>query len=145
MLLIDLLYLYRISYFKQMKKIIAIFLIALYNMMLIVSYVPYMIYFGQQFMANDEDIVVFTDSDSKTLIGDVCYLNALIKRSVDTHNEKKAPPPPPIDISENIYIYSKTLLANNFDNSEDFNFKDYMISIKETFFETDIPPPKKLS
>ena len=128
-----------------MRKTIAISLVALYSMMLIVSYVPYMIYFGQQFMANEDDIVVFTDSDSKTLIGDVCYLNALIKRSVDTHNEKKAPPPPPIDISENIYIHSKSLLSNNVLVSEDFNFKGYTISIKETFLEIDIPPPKKLS
>jgi len=128
-----------------MKKIIAIFLIALYSLMLVVSYVPYMIYYGQQFMTNDDDIVVFTDSDSKTLIGDACYLNALIKRSVDTHNEKKAPPPPPIEISENFYIYSKSLLSNKVLISEDFNFKGYMVSIKETFLEIDIPPPKKLS
>lgn len=128
-----------------MRKTIAISLVALYSMMLIVSYVPYMIYFGQQFMANEDEIVVFTDSDSKTLIGDVCYLNALIKRSVDTHNEEKTQPPPPIDISENIYIYSKSLLSNNVLISEDFNFKDYTISLKETFLEIDIPPPKKFS
>jgi len=128
-----------------MKKTIAIFLIALYSLMLIVSYVPYMIYFGQQFMVT-EDIVVLTDSDSKTLVGDACYLNALIKRSVKADSkEKKAPPPPPNDISENIYIYSKNANLNNLILSEDFNFKGYMISIKETFLEIDIPPPKKLS
>ncbi|OYT17397.1 MAG: hypothetical protein B7C24_02855 [Bacteroidetes bacterium 4572_77] len=114
-------------------------------MTLIVTYVPYMVYFGKHLMAT-ENVTVLTDSDSNTLVGDACYLNALIKRSVETDaNENKVPPPPPIDISENIYIYSKSLLSNNILISEDFNFKEYMISIKETFLDIDVPPPKKLS
>jgi len=130
---------------KRMKKAIAIFLIALYSMMLIVSYVPYMIYYGQQFMDHGINKLVINDSDTKTQIGDICFLNALIKRTVETSTNKKVPPPPPIDTSKIIYIYSKNLLSNNVFTSEDFNFKGYMISIKETFLEIDIPPPKKLS
>jgi len=112
-------------------------------MMMIVSYLPYMVYYGQKFFKTN-NIVIVKDADSETLIGDACYVNALIKRSVDSNNEKKAPPPPNMELSHNNYLLSKSQLVNHLIISEEFNFKTYMISIKETFLDTDIPPPKNL-
>ena len=128
-----------------MRKTIAIFLITLYSMMLIVSYIPYIIYYGQQFLEND-NITIIEEQDSKTLIGDACYLNALIKRSVDSerNDNKKAPPPPNIELSHSMYIYSKNQPSTFVTNSEDFNFKAYIIYIKETFLIIESPPPKTL-
>jgi len=124
-----------------MKKAIVIFFISLYTMLLLVSYVPYMVYYGQIFLQN-KNSVVLNDNSHKALIGDACYLNALVKRSVDSNNNTKTTPPPPINISQSIYLPEDNSINQYLAISTPFQFKTYMISIKETFLDVQIPPPK---
>jgi exopolysaccharide biosynthesis protein len=127
----------------NMKKAIAIFFISLYTMMLLVSYVPYMVYYGQKYFQNEAGVALNSDKASKALIGDACYINALVKRSVDAdHNNTKTTPPPPINISQSIYLMADNSFNQYLSISTPFQFKTYMISIKETFLDVQIPPPK---
>jgi hypothetical protein len=126
-----------------MKKLIAIILTTIYAVLLFSTYLPYFIYFGQQISKVKNQQIISYD-ESKTLIGDACYLNALIKRTSDNDSNKKQTTPPPVDLSENIYIYSTNIVANINISCTVVDFKKYMISIKETFLEIDSPPPKLL-
>lgn len=81
------------------------------------------------------------------MIGDICYLNAIIKRAVNDNasDNKETPPPPVMETSGMTYINSEFLFSDYNILPVKFNFKGYMISIKETFLEVYVPPPKFIS
>ncbi len=110
------------------------------------AHIPFFIYFTGVFSQSTNTTTIIKANKSNELIGDACYLSALMKRANDTdstNNDKT--PPPTIETSGNFYILSKSNFALYFSVAQEFNFKEYMISIKETFLDIDVPPPKILS
>jgi hypothetical protein len=83
----------------------------------------------------------------ETIIGDVCYLNAIIERTKnDKASEKHETPPPPVmETSGMVYINSQSLFSVNKVPPVKFNFKAYFISINEIFLNVGVPPPNSIS
>lgn len=105
-----------------------------------------MMYYAGTLFPNEIECSI-GDDNAETIVGDICYLNAILKRATDeiSTEESESPPPPPIGTVGLDYIRSKSLFSINEIQSVNFNFKEYEISIKETFLEIDVPPPKILS
>lgn len=129
----------------MMNKIISISLLFVYSLLLTIPYLPYIVFLTTNFKS--ENINVVEINKQRSFVGDACYLKAIIERSAKKSSKKKSvvPPPPPVETLGLVYINSVVLFTDHQLFSKDFNFKRYMISIKESFLEVDIPPPKLLS
>ncbi len=129
-----------------MRKVISILLLVIYSALLIIPYVPYIVYFTSSFNRTDDSCSIGINT-AGTVIGDICYLKAIMKRvGEDNASEKsEAPPPPATETLGLIYINSELLFAIHQILPENFNFKGYMISINEAFVEVIVPPPKFIS
>jgi len=103
-----------------------------------------MVFYTGKIIANKE--VSFGTDNPKTIIGDICYLNAIIERanSEKTSDNKEVPPPPVMETSGMVYINSESLFSLNIVIPLKIDFKGYMISFKETFLEVGVPPPKSI-
>jgi len=130
-----------------MKRIFSVILLVVYSMLLTIPYIPQMMYYAGSLFPEGKAYSIGPDN-AETIIGDATYLNALIKRATDemsSEESDKAPPPPAVDTVGLYYICSESLFSINEILPINFNFKGYEISIKETFLEIDVPPPKILS
>ena len=129
-----------------MRKVISILLLVIYSALLIIPYVPYIVYFTSSFNRTDDSYSIGINT-AGTVIGDICYLKAIMKRvGEDSPSEKsETPPPPATETLGLIYINSELLFAIHQILPENFNFKGYMISINEAFVEVNVPPPKFIS
>ena len=128
-----------------MKRLISFILLVVYGALLVIPYIPYMVFYTGKINRNIE-VSIGVDSP-KTIIGDICYLNAIIERAnLDKTSENaEAPPPPVMETSGMVYINSESLFSLNKIIPAKFNFKGYIISVKETFLEVGVPPPNNLS
>ncbi|RLD53604.1 MAG: hypothetical protein DRJ05_16170 [Bacteroidetes bacterium] len=130
-----------------MKRTISIILFVVYTALLIIPYIPQMVYYAGTLLGNNNTCNIGIDTSDYT-IGDICYLNAIIKRATDkkaSDNSSEAPPPPIVETSGMVYINSESLFSLYNITPVNFIFKGYMISIKETFLEISVPPPKYIS
>ncbi len=128
-----------------MKRLISIILLMVYSALLIIPYIPYMVFYTGKITRNKE--VSIGVDNPKTVIGDICYLNAIIERAnLDKTSENtEAPPPPVMETSGMAYINSESLFSLNKITPVKFDFRGYTISIKEAFLEVGVPPPNNLS
>jgi len=129
-----------------MRRIVSIILLIVYSGLLTIPYIPYMVYYTGCIIDNENTCTIGIDN-AETIIGDICYLNAIIDRakSENASESNKAPPPPVMETTGMTYINSESLFSNYNISPVKFNFKGYMISIKETFLEINVPPPKFIS
>ena len=128
-----------------MKRLISVILLMVYSALLIIPYIPYMVFYTGKITRNKE--VSIGVDNPKTVIGDICYLNAIIERAnLDKTSENtEAPPPPVMETSGMTYINSESLFPINIVTPVKLDFKGYMISFKEAFLEVGVPPPKSIS
>jgi len=128
-----------------MRQVISILLLVIYSALLTIPYVPYIVYFTGSLNRTDDSCSIGINT-AGTVIGDICYLKAIMKRvGEDNASEKSEAPPPATETLGLIYINSELLFAVHQILPENFNFKGYMISIKEAFVEVNVPPPKFIS
>ncbi|MCD4696762.1 MAG: hypothetical protein K8S16_11035 [Bacteroidales bacterium] len=129
-----------------MRKIVSILLLVIYSALFTIPYIPYIVYITGSFNRTNDSCVIGINT-AGTVIGDICYLKAIMERvGENTGSEKsEAPPPPATETLGLIYINSELLFAIHQILPDNFNFKGYMISIKETFVEVFVPPPKFIS
>jgi hypothetical protein len=128
-----------------MKRIIPIILLFVYSALLTIPYIPYMVFYTGKIIHHNE-ISIGVDNP-ETIIGDACYLNAIIERAKnDKASEKNETPPPPVmETSGLVYINSQSLFSVNKVPPVNFNFKGYFISINEIFLNVGVPPPNSIS
>ncbi len=128
-----------------MKKFISLILLIVYSALLTVPYIPYVVFFTGKILHN-EQVSIGVDNP-ETIIGDICYLNAIIKRANNekTSDNTDVPPPPVMETSGMVYINSESLFSLNIVIPVKIDFKGYMISFKEAFLEVGVPPPKSIS
>jgi hypothetical protein len=112
-----------------MRKVISILLLVIYSALLIIPYVPYIVYFTSSFNRTD----------------DSCSIGINTVGEDNASEKSEAPPPPATETLGLIYINSELLFAIHQILPENFNFKGYMISINEAFVEVIVPPPKFIS
>jgi len=129
-----------------MRKVVSILLLVVYSVFSTIPYIPYIVYFTGSLNRTDDSCVIGINTDG-TIVGDICYLKAIMERvGEDTGSEKsETPPPPSMETSGMVYINSESLFSIQKIISVKFNFKGYMISIKEAFLEVNVPPPKFIS
>lgn len=128
-----------------MRKVISILLLVIYSALLTIPYIPYIVYFTSSFNRTDDSCSIGINTTG-IVIGDICYLKAIMERAgEDTPSEKSETPPPATETLGLIYINSELLFTIHQILPENFNFKGYMISIKEAFVEVNVPPPKFIS
>ena len=129
-----------------MRKFISILLLVVYSALLTIPYIPYILYFTSSLNRTDNSCSIGMNTTG-VIIGDISYLKAIMERAGDdTASEKSETPPPPAPETLGlIYINSELLYAIHQILPENFNFEGYMISIKETFLEVHVPPPKFIS
>jgi hypothetical protein len=130
-----------------MRKIFSISLLIVYLALLTIPYVPYIQYYVSNKYFHNNNCSISIDS-SKTIVGDMCYLNALIERTKSEDNTGKTPVPPPspnTDTNNLVYLSQGILTFPSGHCNTKFKFNEYTISIKETFKEIPNPPPQNYS
>ncbi len=128
-----------------MKRIVPYILLFVYSALLTIPYIPYMVFYTGKIIHHNE-ISVGVDNP-ETLIGDVCYLNAIIERAKnDKASEKHETPPPPVmETSGMAYINSQSLFSVNKAPPVNFDFAGYLFSLPEVFLNVGVPPPNSIS
>ena len=128
-----------------MKRIIPIILLFVYSALLTIPYIPYMVFYTGKIIHHNE-ISVGIDNP-ETIIGDACYLNAIIERAKNDNisEQNETPPPPVMETSGLVYINSQSLFSVNKVLPVNFNFKGYFVSINEIFLNVCVPPPNSIS
>ena len=131
-----------------MKRVFPIILLSIYMALLTLPYYPNIHYYIYNSLQKQKNETSFFNADTKVIIGDISYLSAIMKRAQknnDTPEKHDAPPPPAVETSGIVYLCVEALFSFNIILPEKINFKKYMISIKETFLEIPVPPPRFLS
>ena len=130
-----------------MRKCVAILLLIVYVVLIIIPYLPYIYYNIGNKRLSEDHCIISTANDNNTLIGDLCYLKALIERAKTGDHAKKqnVPPETNVETSNLVYISTETLINTRKPRNTEFKFNTYTISIKETFQEVPNPPPKTYS
>lgn len=130
-----------------MRNFLGNILLIVYLTFLLLPYFPVI-----QFYVSQHDVTQNTcniKSDNvESLTGDLCYLMALLKRAeLDKQNQKSSTPPPAPSMETNnlVYIASEAFVFPQKSLNTTFKFKQYAISIKETFREVPNPPPRLFS
>ena len=125
----------------MLKRITAFSLLWVYLALLVLPYYPYIYYYVYSSLSTKNETSIGIDNQH-SLIGDACYLTAITKRAFDKKAKSDIPPPIPLETSGLVYLNSMTHSLLKQPPSHTFNFKRYMVSIKETFLEHPVPPPK---
>ncbi len=132
-----------------MKKILinSVLLLIFLGLLLVPNY-PYLHYYIVKSKTTISNADVNIEC-SKTLIGDIAYLNAILHRSGDSNgeNEKKAPPPPETNNNFNhlVFINSNT---NDLIKPHKINCGYSIFNTPELpkiYFTPITPPPNYLS
>ncbi len=87
----------------------------------------------------------FTKQEQKTLVGDISYLSALIKRAVnkDEAKEHNSPPPAPnLEFNSIIYLSSGILTTLRKPHNCVLRFFEHPNLFTEIFLDRLSPPPK---
>lgn len=90
----------------------------------------------------------FSQQGQKTLIGDITYLSALIKRGIneDQAKEHNAPPPAPnLDFNNIIYLSSGILTTLQKPHNCVLKFYEHPNLLIEIFYDTLTPPPREIA
>jgi hypothetical protein len=98
-------------------------------------------YYGQYKHSSNEQVI--TNNDAKVLIGDICFLQALIERTKDSESAESEVPTKPNNRTVNlIYLINEISSLNNINNIEDFKFHDHMELLTYRYLQISSPPPK---
>jgi hypothetical protein len=134
-----------------MRRRVAFILLMFYVSFFMIPYAPYLQYYYHQISSKlkmqpvDENS--FSQNERKTLVGDISYLSALIKRSVNNEQSKEhnAPPPAPnLDFNNIIYLGSGILTTLRKPHNCVLKFYEHPNLLIEIFYDTLTPPPRSI-
>ncbi len=126
-----------------MKRVtgILIFLILVITMLVLPNY-PALHYYIQKSMISNADITI---ENSTNLIGDLSYLAAITKRTmdIDNINSKKVPnkPPKPRKELNNLFYLLNDFKPVHFLKNSSLNFVEFNDKIINRFLPVNNPPP----
>ena len=127
------------------KKVGIISFLAYYLVFMILPNLPLVKYYYGQFKYN-KDIQIIVNSDSQVLIGDICFLKALIDRTSECEDKKdEAPPEPNSGNSNLIYLIAEFSNFNDLYSNKDIKFQITSELLTYRYLQTPSPPPKNLS
>lgn len=130
-----------------MYKIVAISVFLLvYLALLFLPNLPFVQYYYVQSKLQNEEQNPTTD-DSGILIGDICYLKALMERTkqaADSNKDKTLPEPNNASNSL-VYLINDPSKFSNACNSQDIKFPNHMELLTYRYLQVPSPPPKILS
>ena len=130
-----------------MRKTFSISLLIVYLALLIIPYVPYIQYYVSNKYFHTNNCSINIDSP-KIILGDLCYLNALIERTKSEDNTDKTTVPPPSPNTETnnlVYLSQGIFTFPSRPCDIKFKFNEYTIFIKRIFKEVPNPPPNNYS
>jgi len=125
------------------KAVIITGLILIYFTLLFLPNLPFIEYYYVQSKLQNEDQSI-TKEESDVLVGDICYLNALIERSKkakDTAKNKTLPEPNNSNIN---LVYLVTDIINFIDtnSSKNIRFLNHIELLTYRYLQIPSPPPK---
>ena len=127
------------------KKVgISIFLLY-YLAFMVLPNIPFVqYYYGQTKHTSNEQVIA--NNDSQVLVGDICYLKALMDRTNNTDANKDAAPPESNNGGNNLtYMVSELAKVNSATNIQDIKFKNHMELLTYRYLQIPSPPPKSIS
>ncbi len=125
------------------RQILTIGLLILFLALLFVPGYPLLSYYITNSQVTISNADVRTET-TNSLIGDIHYLQALIERSADCQNTKKAPEPPPTTQNHTtnvVYLLSVNTIQLS-ENSVFINYTPYRFTVKDYFVLSGNPPPE---
>ena len=135
-----------------MRRKAAFILLLFYVSFFMIPYAPYLQYYYHQISSKlkmqpvDENS--FSQQGAKTLVGDISYLSALVKRAVnkDQAKEHNTPPPVPnLEFNNIIYLSSGVLTALQKPHNCVLKFYEHPSLLTEIFLDTNTPPPRSFA
>ena len=129
-----------------MRKFVSILLLIAYLVLLLVPGLPYFYSIAYQHLNKDNTISALHLDLSDSMIGDECYLKAIIERASEDSKTRKAPAPvnPGPEVNNLIFLTGDIFSYEYIDTHAGFQYLQYSFSIKEAIREIPSPPPKHI-
>lgn len=127
------------------RKVLIVIFLMYYIAFMVLPNLPFVkYYFGQYKHRNNE--LVISNSDSQVLVGDICFLKALIERTIDENSNKDEAPPEANNQNTNlVYIISDLLGLNDISVATDIMFQNNKELLTYRYLKIPSPPPKYFS
>ncbi|MEA1897338.1 MAG: hypothetical protein U9N53_06700 [Bacteroidota bacterium] len=127
-----------------MRKFVSILLLFAYLVLLLVPSFPYFYSLAYQHLNNYNSISHSDLNFSDSMIGDECYLKAILDRASEDSKTSKAPTPvnPGPEVNNLIFLTGDVFSYQYIDTHAGFQYLQYSFSIKEAIREIPSPPPK---
>ncbi len=125
------------------KAVLISSLIIMYFTLLFLPNIPFVEYYYVQSKIQNEDQSI-SKEDTDVLVGDICYLNALIERSKKAKDATKNKTlPEPNNSSNNlVYLITDIVNFNDTNSSNDIRFLNHMELLTYRYLQIPSPPPK---
>ncbi|MFK5856821.1 MAG: hypothetical protein QM503_11865 [Bacteroidota bacterium] len=129
----------------MIKKVLISTSLAYYLIFMVLPNLPFVQYYYGQYKHNYNEQVI-SNNDSKVLIGDICFLQALVERTKEISDTKETEvPPKPNNRTVNlIYLLTDYTNLDNLNNYQDFKFHDHVELLTFRYLQIPSPPPKFL-
>jgi len=127
------------------KKVgISIFLLY-YLTFMVLPNLPLVQYYYYQVKHNNNEQIL-TNSNNQILVGDICFLKALIDRTNESSDNKKdEAPPEPNNMGTNlVYLVTRSLFINNINCITNVSFRRNSELLTFRYLQIPSPPPKLL-
>lgn len=127
-----------------MRKFVSILFLLAYLVVLLAPSFPYFYSFAYKHLNKDNTISGLHFDLSDSMIGDECYLKAILERASEDSKTRKAPAPvnPGPEVNNFIFLTSDIFSYQYVDTHAGFQYLQYSFSIKEAIREIPSPPPK---
>ena len=124
----------------------SILLLFAYLVLLLAPSFPYFYSLAYQHLNKDNKITCLHLNFSDSMIGDECYLKAIMDRACEDSKTRKAPAPvnPGPEVNNLVYLSSDIFSYQYIDTNAGFQYLQYSFSIKEAVREIPSPPPKHI-
>jgi len=128
------------------KKVGIISFLVYYLVFMILPNLPLVQYY-YGLTKQTQNVQIIANNDSQVLVGDICFLKALVDRTNETESEKdQAPPPKPNSGNTNlVYLIAEFSNLHNISNGKDVKFLITMELLTYRYLQIPSPPPKSLS
>ena len=125
------------------KKVLISTFLAYYLFFMVLPNLPFVqYYYGQYKHDNNEQVI--TNNDAKVLVGDICFLQALVDRTKENAEatESEVPPKPNNRTVNLIYLLTSLTNLNDLNNCQNIKFHDQMELLTYRYLQIPSPPPK---
>jgi len=129
----------------MLKKVTITTFLVYYLVFMVLPNLPFVQYYYGQYK-HINNVQVITNDDAEILVGDICFLQALIERTKEnTESSKSEVPPKPNNRTVNlIYLLASLAKLNNFNNCQNIEFHNQGKLLTYRYLQIPSPPPKFL-